>query len=848
MLAMLTCFAGKAGAQTLSPTSQSFGNWVLQTISTAKTVVLTNSQTVPLTITAISISGDFAQTSNCPLSPNTLAAKLSCTLAITFTPTVLGTRTGTLTVSDNVVNSPQTANLSGIGVTPAALSAPSLGFGVQFVNTTSAALVLTLQNNQMVPLTIAGISTSGDFAQTSNCPLSPNTLAAKLKCTISITFTPTALGTRTGTLTVSDNAANSPQTAKLSGTGTAPVNLSSASLTFASQVISTTSAGKSVTLQNNQTVPLTISGVSVSGDFAPTSTCPVPPNTLGAGASCTISVTFTPTALGTRTGTLTLTDSASTSPQTVSLSGTGTLSGLLSIAVAPPTPTLSPGNQQQFVATGTWPGGVIVNISQFVNWSSSAASVASVNSTGLARAVTQGVATITAAYGSVSGAATVTVATPTLISITVTPGNPSVPAGAYEQFTGVLNYSDGSTKDGTSSLSWSSSAATVATVNSSGLAGADAAGTTTITATTGSISGSTTMVVFQAQCVAAPPGLVGWWTGDGDTVDIGGNNSGTLRNGATYGKGEVGSAFRFAGNGASVLVSSPVYSPTSGTLMLWFMPTGAGSLTGSYDGTNRTPGLAVDSNGNLSWEFGNLSAQALGPVSFNRWSHVAITYSTSNSQVNVNVYLNGNVAASAIASQNSSWYPQLVFGAYLGAQKPSFAGLMDEVAVFNQALSSQQIQPVYNAFRAGMCKPTLQSIAVTPDSPSMAAGLSQQFDAAGTYSDGTTHDLTTSATWTSSNPAIVTVNGSGTATAVAIGNTIIAAALGALTGSTNLSVLPSLISLQVSPQNPLLAAGTTQQFTATGTFSDGTTQDLTTSVSWSSSVPSVATISASGLS
>src|SRR5258708_26219893 len=113
MLAMLTCFAGKAGDQTLSPTSQSFGNWVLQTTSTAKTVVLTNSQTIPLTITAISISGDFAQTSNCPLSPNALAAKLSCTLAITFTPTVLGTRTGTLTVSDDVANSPQTAKLSG---------------------------------------------------------------------------------------------------------------------------------------------------------------------------------------------------------------------------------------------------------------------------------------------------------------------------------------------------------------------------------------------------------------------------------------------------------------------------------------------------------------------------------------------------------------------------------------------------------------------------------------------------------------------------------------------------------------------------------------------------------------
>ena len=819
----------------------------MQTTSTAKTVTLKNTQTVPLAISSISVSGDFAQTSNCPLSPNTLAAKLSCTISVTFTPTALGARTGTLTATDNASNSPQTAQLSGTGVTPAALSPSSVAFGAQFVNTTSAVKVLTLQNNQTVPLTIAGILTSGDFAQTSNCPLSPNTLAAKLSCTISVTFTPTALGARAGTLTVSDNAPNSLPTAQLTGTGTAPVSLSPASLTFAGQVISATSAAKSVTLQNNQTVPLTILGVSTSGDFAQTSTCPLSPNTLGAGANCAISVTFTPTALGTRTGTLTIADSATTSPQTVSLSGTGTLSGLLSIAVTPANPTLSPRAQQQFVATGTWPGGLTLNISQFVSWSSSAPSVATVNSTGRAQAFTPGVAILAASYASVSGATTVTVAIPTVSSIAVIPNAPSVAVGAYQQFTAVLSYSDGSTKDTTSLVSWSSSAATVVNVTNSGLASALAAGSSTITATAESVTGSATVGVFQPPCVAAPPGLVGWWTGDGNTVDIAGNNSGALQNGATYGNGEVSQAFSFAGNGASVLVNSPVYSPTAGTLMFWFLPTAAGSLTGSFDGTNRTPGLAVDANGNLNWEFGDLSAQVLGQVVFNQWSQVALTYSTSNSEVAVNVYLNGNLAASAISSQNSSWYPQLAFGAYLGAQKPSFTGSMDEVAIFNQALSAQQIQQIYSAFSAGMCKPTLQSVAVTPISPSMAAGLSQQFDAVGSYSDGTTHDLTTSAAWSSSDPAIAAVNGSGLASAIAIGNATIAAALGAETGSTNLSVVPSLISVQVGPPNPSIATGTTQPFTATGTFSDGSTQNLTTSVTWSSSSPSVATITAGGL-
>jgi trimeric autotransporter adhesin len=845
-LAILSCTV-PTKAQTLSPASSSFGNWVVQTTSTAKIVTVSNTQTVPLAISSISVSGDFAQTSKCPIAPKTLTAGARCNISITFTPTALGARTGTLSVKDNSSTSPQTTQLSGSGVYPAVLSLASLAFGTHFVNTTSAIKVIAFENNQTAPLSIAGISTAGDFASTSTCPLSPNTLAAKLRCTISVTFTPRALGGRTGTLTVSDNASNSPQTATLSGTGTAPATLSPASLAFASQGIGTKSARKTVTLRNNQPDPLTISGISTSGDFAQTSTCPLSPGTLGAAASCSISVAFTPTAPGTRTGTLTVTDSASTSPQTVSLSGTGALTGLLSIAVTPASPTISIGNQQQFAATGSWPGGVEVNVASLVTWLSSLPTVASVNSTGLARAVAQGAATITASYGSLAGAATVTTAGPVLTSITVIPGNPSIPVGAYEQFTAVLNYSDGSTKDATSSVSWSSSAPSVTTLTSSGLASALAAGSTTIAATAQSVTGSTTLAVSRPQCVSPPAGLIGWWTGDGNTVDISGGNSGMLQYRATYGNGEVQQGFSFTGNGASVLINSPVYSPTEGTLMFWFLPTGPGSLTGSYDGTNRTPGFAMDASGNLNWQFGDLSAQVLGQVSLNQWSHAALTYSSSNADVTVNVYLNGNLAASAITSPLSSWYPQVAFGAYLGAQGPSFAGSMDEVAIFNQALSAPQIQQIYNTFSAGMCKPALQSIAVTPANTSMAAGLAQQFGAAGNYSDGTIHDLTSSSTWSSSNPAVVTVSGSGKGTAVAIGTATVAAAFGAETGASNLSVVPNLVSIEVSPPTPSMAAGTTQPFTATGMFSDGSTQNLTASVSWSSSVPSIATASASGL-
>ena len=852
LLVTMLCFAPLgAPAQTLNPASLSFGNWPVQTTSTAENVTLTNTLSSPLTINSISPSGDFAESSTtCPLAPNTLAAGANCTISLTFTPLVLGSLSGTLTVDDNSSTSPQTTQLTGTGVAPIVLQPSSLNFGNQTVNTTSAAKNFTLWNYQTTPLAISAMGTSGNFAQTSTCPVSPNTLAARSSCTISVTFTPESSGSLTGTLTVTDNASNSPQTSSLSGTGTLPVSLAPSSLTFGPQILTTTSLPGNITLNNATTSALTISSISTSGNFAQTSTCPLSPNTLAAGANCPISVTFTPTTVGTLTGTLTIVDNASTSPQTAALSGTGSLTSLNSMGITPTYPSIAVGQQLQLTATGYWRSGLSLNITPYVTWSSSASSIASVSSTGVVQGTGQGVATISASYGTVSASTTITVGPPVPASITVIPGNPGVPAGAYEQFAATVNYSDGSTKDATSLSTWSSSAAAVATISNSGLAAALTAGSTTITATLGSVNGSTTLSVSTPQCVNPPPGLIGWWTGDGNTVDIAGSNSGTLQSGATYGNGEVAQAFSFGGNGASVWVNSTVYSPTAGTLMFWFLANGVGPefLTGGFaGGQNRAPGFSLDSGDNLDWEFANLHAQPVGQVDPNQWNHAALTYSTANAETSVNVYLNGVLVADALTDANTSWNPRVAFGAYLGIQEPSFTGSLDEIAIFNQALSATQIQQVYNAFSAGMCKPTLQSITVNPPTPSVPVGFTLQFDAVGSYSDSSMHDVTTSATWASSNTAAATVSAAGMATGVASGSTTISATLGSAEGSTTVNVGPTLVSIQVTPQNPSLDVGATLQLTATGTFSDGTQQNLTAKVRWSTSAAMMATVSSGGL-
>ncbi len=149
----------------------------------------------------------------------------------------------------------------------------------------------------------------------------------------------------------------------------------------------------------------------------------------------------------------------------------------------------------------------------------------------------------------------------------------------------------------------------------------------------------------------------------------------------------------------------------------------------------------------------------------------------------------------------------------------------------------------------GTSAPTLQSVQVTPTNPSIAAGTSTQLAATALYSDGSHTDVTTQASWSSSSPSNATVGASsGHATALVAGTTTITATLQGISGTTTLTVTAAtLVSLEVSPALPQVAAGSTQAFKATGTFSDQTTQDLTADMSWSSSVTTVATIDASGL-
>src|SRR5438445_746585 len=313
------------GVVSLSPTAVPFGSVTVGTTSAAQVVTLHNGTTSSASISSIAISGTnasaFAQTHTCGSS---LAAGASCTISVTFKPAATGAAAATLTVADSATGSPRTAALTGAGVTSTvSLSPASLTFANQAVGTTSAAQFSTLTNSGSTTITISGMTitgtNSGDFTQTHTCGAS---LAAGTSCTIGVTFKPTATGSRSAGIAVTDNAGGSPQTAALSGSGvssgtTGPVaSLSPTSLAFGNQTVGTTSAAKVVTLSNTGSAALSISGIAIAGtnsaDFTQTHTCL---SSLAAGTSCTISVTFKPAATGTRSASVSVAGNGRGRPQ-----------------------------------------------------------------------------------------------------------------------------------------------------------------------------------------------------------------------------------------------------------------------------------------------------------------------------------------------------------------------------------------------------------------------------------------------------------------------------------------------------------------------------------------------------
>jgi hypothetical protein len=214
-----------APAVALSPQKLTYADQPVGFASEAQVITLINPGSAVLNITGISTSGDFAQTNTC--EPSVAAGSATCTISVTFTPTATGDRTGELSIVSDAAGSPHKVPLSGKGIEakPAITFSPTpVEFPDQLFDTTSDAIVATITNSGYADLTITKIEITGNFAQTNDCPISPNKLAVGASCSASLTFTPKGSGTRTGSLAFtsdSSNGASGKNTLTLRGEGIA---------------------------------------------------------------------------------------------------------------------------------------------------------------------------------------------------------------------------------------------------------------------------------------------------------------------------------------------------------------------------------------------------------------------------------------------------------------------------------------------------------------------------------------------------------------------------------------------------------------------------------------------------
>jgi len=325
----------------LSPTSLTFASTNVGSPSAAQIVTLKNTGTAALTLSGVSFAGagaaSFAQTNTCGSS---LAVSASCAISVTFKPAAGGAIAASLNVAGNATatasNLPQSVSLTGTGVASqpvAVLSIASFNFPNTIVNpsrgyASSPAQAITLTNSGTAALNLTSIALGGtnptSWAQMNNCPSS---LAVSASCTVLASFAPTASGSKSATLVITDNASPATQSVALSGTGVSAssLTLSATTLSFGTVKSGTTSAAQAVTVTNSSTTtPVNLTSIVLGGtgaaSFAQLNNCGA---VLAANSSCIIMVQFAPATAAATSASLTIAANNPSATATVALGGTG---------------------------------------------------------------------------------------------------------------------------------------------------------------------------------------------------------------------------------------------------------------------------------------------------------------------------------------------------------------------------------------------------------------------------------------------------------------------------------------------------------------------------------------------
>ena len=513
-------------------------------------------------------------------------------------------------------------------------------------------------------------------------------------------------------------------------------------------------------------------------------------------------------AAGVATGVVTITAASGSKTASAALVVTGATAGLASIAVTPAAASQPVNTSQQYTATGTYQDGSTRDLTAIVAWASSAPAVAKVDSKGVVTGVAAGTSTISATLGTISGSTTVAVKAPTISSITVTPDGLTLGIGIGEQYTATAIYSDGSTQDLVSGVTWTSSDPSVASISASGLATTVAAGNATITATVGSASDTATLTVVAARLlsIAVTPAPVSLAKGTAQQFAA----TGTFDDGSTQ------------------LLTSVNWSSSNSAVVS--VDAASGLATGVGTGS-----------ANVTAASGSVSGTAAVTVTGATLVSVAVTPTNSTMPSGTTKPMTATGTFSDSSTQD------LTLSALWSSSNPQAATINGQGVVTSIANGATSITALVGSVSGStnltVSPVKLVSLAISPANPRVQRHTTIQLSAVGTFSDGSTGTNLAGLTWTSSSPRNASMRGNGLVFGKKSGNSTITVSSGGVKGTTTLTVgSGTLSSVAITPANPTVLVGAQQQFTATGAYSDGTHQDITSNVHWSSSHAAVATI------
>lgn len=572
---------------------------------------------------------------------------------------------------------------------------------------------------------------------------------------------------------------------------------------------------------------------------------------------------------------------------------------LTGITITPGNPSLAKGTNQQLTATGVFTDMSTQDLTNSATWSVVDTGIANVTPSGLLTGAAEGSTQVGAQFQGVQGQTSLTVTPAVVTSVVVTPGAPSLPAGTSVQLTATANFSDGSQQDVTSTATWLSSQAGVATVTPVGLVAGATPGQSTVTATFSGQQGQSTVDVTPAVVTGltiAPttPSLALGTSvqftatatfSDSSTQDVT-NQAAWLSSvpgvasvnpqglAASVSQGQTNVQATFMGQSDNTLLSvTPAVitrvdvtpgtpSVANGltqqfTAVATFSDNSTQNITNSASWSSSAPAVATINPAGLSTTLSTgqtvVTAQSAGVMGTATLqvtpaiaTALAITPNSPSTPAGTTVQFTATASFSDGSSQNvtnlASWTSSQVSVAGINTQGLASTSLLGTTNI-QASFMGQSDSTTLNVTAA-----TVARVDVTPTNPSIPDGTTQQFTATATFTDNSTQDVTSTAMWTSSLVGVATVNGTGLATGQSAGGSTITAAFGGQQGSTSLTVTAAVItSISVTPNNPTINDFQTQQFTATGTFSDASTQDVTNSATWSSTATGVATVNTAGL-